>query len=75
MVIRHIHGKPAICQHYMAISEINIGTEWISPCGTIIVIDKVNTDDYIIYYHNVNNPEKRFMKDSVTFQSKYSKII
>jgi hypothetical protein len=74
MVIRFVHGKHVVCQHYMAISEIIIGSEWLSHAGAIVIVDNVDHDGYLIYYHEVNN-EKQYMKDSVSFQSRYSKIV
>lgn len=75
MVIRSIHGKQVMCQHYMAITEIKIGSEWLSPSGSIMIIDNVDHAEYLIYFHEINNNEKQYMKDSVSFQSKYSKIV
>ena len=73
MVIRTIHGKHAVCQHLYALHEMVYGSEWITSSGFIVKIDYI--DENLIYYSDVSDSTKKFVKDSINFQLRYSKII
>lgn len=75
MVIRTIHGKQVVCQHVYGLHDMVSGSEWIASSGLIVKIDYIDDADHLVYYSDANDSSKRYMKDSINFQLKYSKII
>ena len=75
MIIRSFCGKNVVNQHIFGVSDMELDSEWISPTGYVVKIDKVDNVDLLIYFSDVNNPSKKYINDTISFQTRYSKII
>jgi len=75
MIVRSLYGRHVVNQHIFGVYDIELESQWISPTGFIVKIDKVDKVELLIQFSDIDDPTKIYIKDTISFQSRYSKIL
>lgn len=71
-----MHGQSALAQHFFKPSELTVGSVWIPADGTVrrVTIEEIDVERGEVTYRD-NRTEKRYEKDSFSFQTRYCLVV